>query len=156
MDKKTKDRILSLFLYIISFGFLFERKLKYPSNVLPYIALFTLIGCATIILIRTFFHEEEARTENKNENVAKKSNTNRMLGLSIGAILYLILMQILGFYLSSLIFVGLSSYLLQKDTPKSTNKRILSSLIASMIVVLIVFILFKTILKVPTPKGLIL
>lgn len=154
MNKRTADRITAVVMIAIAGAFLFERRLRYPANVFPNIAIVLLVSCSLIIFIRTF--TKGVNTEGTEKSEEKKDGpSKKVLFLMIGSFIYLGVMNFLGFYVASFIFLVILAYLLQDlSTPK--KKRLLGSLLMSIIMIVLVFLLFRIFLKVPTPQGFLI
>ena len=158
MTKQASDRVFSFVLLGISIAFMSERKLKYPSNVLPNIVITILVIGALILLIRSFIsikleQSDQESVNGKNKNGASKRG---IFGLGIGSLLYLVIMNLIGFFSASLIYMTLIAYLLQFKSNRSNKKRFLGALLMSIITLFLIFLLFRIFLKVPTPRGFLI
>jgi putative tricarboxylic transport membrane protein len=106
--------ILVIFLYIIGFLFLFSTPSIKDSGarVFPYILSISTIVSATIVLLRTYYNLD------KEENSVDFSGTSFVLFIIIMLIFYIGLMKIIGFYLSSFLFLCLFMWLLGQKNIK--------------------------------------
>lgn len=149
--EKVKDLILSVLILIISFVFYLQTKtLTPPADIFPKVVIMILSVLGTILLIKTLFIRKNDNDEEMQDEINQKKKWISITSL-IG---YVILMPILGFYTTSVIFlISLSLYLAGE---KVTIKRILKSMIVSLSVVCILYIGFSLFLKIPVPSGFLI
>lgn len=164
MKNTSKNIIFSLFVIAVSFLFLFEKKLKYPSNVFPYAIITIALITSTILLINSvkaiilekhMSEKDQELLEPTLEEISEKRNENKRIGVIVlTSIVYLVAIPLIGFYLSSVLnIIFLSNYFQNNESSKM--RRILKSIVVSGIVVAFVYILFDYFLNVPAPVGII-
>lgn len=149
MDSKYIDIIVgtclclfSVAIYIYAEQYVGRGVNSYGPNFFPQ-ALSGLLFVASIALV---FQAVLARTSRSFETFHKAGLINVAAILAI-AVSYLYLMKILGFYLSTALFLYASMTFLKQ---KGQRVRILSS----VIVATMVFSIFKFFLKIPLPQGI--
>ena len=83
------------------------------------------------------------------------SISGRVFRVFVAALaLFAIAIDFIGFYESAFLFLLLTSWLLSVNE-KSPRRRLAGAAVFAAIFVMIVFVAFKLILKIPTPVGLI-
>jgi len=155
MTKRSKNIILSLFMYGICFAFLFERKLSYPTYVFPYIIIAIIAIISTIILVKEFFKNSKKLEEislNYRDNQEKKINYRKLNFTILTSFIYIFIFSWAGFYITSFIYLIVLLYILQ-PTEISLLRKLFFSLIISVIVCLLIYFLFDLLLDVSMPKG---
>lgn len=141
-----KNILLAVVLFIFLFFFIRETlTIEYPSNVFP-LALQILIGIFTIIILVS--PEKEGK-----QKEAQNVKWLRVIGIIVGSIIYLIVMPLIGFYVTSFIFITIVSWLLGKT---HTVKDVAICSLASFTIMIFIFIIFYVGVNIPTPTGLLI
>jgi hypothetical protein len=81
-------------------------------------------------------------------------NVQRVVIISIGSILYVLLIPLLGFYPASILFLFGSAMILGDANPNTTRKAAISAAFAAVIC-LAVWLGFALMLSVPTPQSVL-
>jgi len=150
--KKNKTNILfSLGMFSICILFLTEKKLSYPSNVFPYSVIFIIIIISIILLVESLFFLRINNLESKEKKKASKNYRKAFL-VTFAYLIFIILLNYLGFYIPSMLFIAILTFFLQGKKANILSRTI-RSLSTAFIVFLIVYLLFGILLKVPLPKG---
>ncbi len=69
--------------------------------------------------------------------------------------IFALAIDLVGFYEAAFFFLLATSWVLSSDV-ESRKQRLLEAAVFSAIFVTIVFVAFKLVLKIPTPKGLLI
>lgn len=158
MTKRSKNIILSLFMYGICFAFLVERKLSYPTYVFPYIIIAIIAITSTIILVKELFKnfkESEKISLNYKDNQEKKINYRKLNFTILISFVYIFTFNRVGFYTTSFISLIVLSCILQ-SAKISLLRNLFLSLIMSVIVCLFIYLFFNLLLGVSMPKGFLI
>lgn len=125
------------------------NKLSYPSNVFPYIAIAGIAILSLIILVRNIISKTEIRE--KTDDI----NYKRIISIVVISIIYISTITIFGFYSVTFIYLMVMSLMCQSQEVGITfAMKIRNSLLLTILVVVLVYIVFNLFLKVPTPRGL--
>jgi len=127
--------IMAIFLYIFGFLFLFSTPSIKDSGarIFPYILSISTIVSATILSLRTYYNLD------REKDSVDFSGTLFVLFIVFILICYILLIEIIGFYVSSLLFLCLLMWLLGQ-------KNIKLILILSTLSVLIIYVFFGVLL----------
>lgn len=141
-----KNILLAVVLFLFLFFFIRETlTIEYPSNVFP-LALQIVIAIFTVIILVTPEKGEQS-------NQAQKVKWFRVIGIILGSVLYLIVMPLIGFYVTSFIFITFVSWILGKTR---TLKDFAICSLASFSIVVFIFLIFYVGVNIPTPPGLLI
>ena len=161
MKDVKRDLIFVAVVFFAVGAFLSERRLTYPANVFPYAVISIVIVCALIILIKsltlTARTKQQLRvqaTDGDIEDQKPRGNTNNLPLIIVSSILYIAFIKLIGFYISSFIFLFILTFFLQ-DKSLSPRTRSIRSVTVAPIVVALVYILFDLFLNVPVPSGIL-
>lgn len=136
--------ILSVIMLIVS-GFFYTMITQLPkeASLYPIFVTTILAVLSTILLIKTYFQkEDEESTAFKNIEIKQL-----LFILTINGV-YIFLINIIGYIVSTILYVLAALIGLKVDKKKSV--------LISFGVCFFVYILFKVLLKVPLPKGIII
>ncbi|MGO4887437.1 tripartite tricarboxylate transporter TctB family protein [Anaerobacillus sp. MEB173] len=154
VSERKKDIVVSILILFISLIFYMNTtSLRPPADIFPkvVISLFALLG--TFLLIKAIFLKKEylnqAEDEEEEDNV--EINVKRKWISIFGLLVYILVMPIVGFYITSAIFVTLLSWYL--IGMKLEFKATVFPVIVSSIVMGILYATFSVFLKVPVPSG---
>ena len=148
MDNKSAKKnfnhnyVLVIFLYIWSSIFLFSiPSIKsVNSRLFPYIICILTVVSATVFLLKTYYHW------GKKEDPVDFSGILLVLFMVVLLFIYILLIEIIGFYLATPLYLFISMWILGQ-------KNIKLSLIISLLAPLVVYIFFDVLLKLQIPKG---
>lgn len=143
VKNKNKEIISIIVIYIVMFLFLTQSfGFKKDAGLFPRILSIGILILNTIQLIKVMTGKILER-KRRDEIEPKK-----LLIILSASIVYILALQILGFLISSLIYLAVSMYFLRVK-----NKKLL--LLVSIATVVIIYISFGTLLNVPIPKGIL-
>ena len=146
--KKTDIGVVAV-MYAICIGFyVFTLKLKPESQTYPKFCIYLLAGLTTVYLIKMIADAKKYGVESGKEEVFEGFIPKQFFPILGAVIGYLILMNYLGFYISTVIFM--TAVLLYLKVPK---KYTVISVIAVLVLIYCAFTLF---LGVKLPVGKLL
>lgn len=148
MRKLTNDMYIAFILIIISGVVLWETSgLNKMSAVFPRTIGYILLVLSIIYMITSIM---KPTYEKAFEGIDRK----KVAVMSLGILLYAVLIWIFGFLIASLCYIFSFVWYLQGDlsVPK---KRLMRAVVASIGVTIVFFIIFKFLLNVPLPLGLL-
>ncbi|CDQ19131.1 Tripartite tricarboxylate transporter TctB family protein [Halobacillus karajensis] len=148
---KTLNQKLSVFLILLSAGYLY---LSYNLKEYPYVPVDSdflpkVLGYVLIVLAVFLFFDKSSETEEEKEKrqVPKKEI---FVLLAVGGMifLYIFLLEIIGFVLSSSLFIFACSWFLGYRKLKTT-------LLVAILFPLIMYLSFNYLLQIRLPQGLL-
>jgi len=149
MTQRSANILTSfVMLGVCAFFLYLTNKLSYPSNVFPYIIIAGIAILSTMILLQNILAKNETR---KN---LYEINYKRVIGIVVASIIYISTISTFGFYSVTFIYLMVMSVMLQsQETNIKMTIKIRNSLLLTIGVVILVYIVFGVFLKVPTPEG---
>lgn len=146
---KSLNRKIAILLWIIAFVYLiFSFNLPaYPyvpvdSDVLPII-----LGILLFLLAAILFFMKDEVVDKKKVNITQ-SDLFRLLSVLFLIVIYVILLEIVGFLIITILFIFFCSYLL------GYQKHIIN-LLTSVLVPLTFYLLFTKLLQIKLPQGIL-
>lgn len=147
MNKKYTDIILSLF-FIILAVLLYRSTASFPqSSILTTVVYINFLAislgiCGSLLLVKSFFIDANAR-------IVLSKNPKNFFILGISLIIYVWVMEFLGFIIASMFFLPATMSFMGYD-------RFRKSIIISAGVTLFVYVLFVTIFEIQLPEATVL
>lgn len=138
---KNKEVYSITFIYIVAITFF-----KQSMNMRADAGLFPKFLSISIIILNSLYLISIIKERIKIEKVKEEMSVKKFYIMLIISILYIIFIKLIGFILSSLIFLIISMKLLEVKN----NKKII---LISISTVLIIYICFAIFLNVPMPTG---
>lgn len=140
------DSITSTILIIFSI-FVFFETLSYPkvAALFPQIISFLIFIFSIVLLLRSLRKEESKLTENI--NLPEKNDFKVVIALLIGLIIYPIMLNYFGYFISTSLLVYNTIFFLREEKRKYL-------VIISIFIVIILFVVFNLLMKIRLPKGL--
>jgi putative tricarboxylic transport membrane protein len=155
MEKERKqDIIVSVIVLGISILFYINTKpLTPPADIFPKVVILTFAVLGIILLLKSIFYKKygEERTEEDSKEI---NNPKRRWISIVSLIVYTILIPIVGFYVTSALFVTLISIYLRGE--KQGVLGYIRPLLISCLVMAVLYGAFDVFLKVPVPGGILL
>lgn len=147
---KSKNKLAASILLLISIFYLFlsYRLPAYDlvpvdSDLVPYV-----LGVLLLILSIMLFFEKDQRSEEQDSAIELNKNTLMMLGLiSLIFIFYAMLFELLGFIISSILFIFTCTIVLG-------YKRHIINILVSIITPIVFYYIFH-LLQISLPKGIL-
>jgi Mn2+/Fe2+ NRAMP family transporter len=152
-SSSASDRITAVAVLVFSGVFAWQTaKLQNRLDVIfPRFLLVGLVILALLLLALSFTrHAPKASSEEKRED-----HRGRAWGGVVGTLLWVVLIPITGFALTSVVALTGLTLLLGEKTDRSPSKAISAALVSTVIVTIIYFA-FSHYLEVPLPRGRIL
>ncbi|MBT2642508.1 tripartite tricarboxylate transporter TctB family protein [Bacillus sp. ISL-41] len=153
-SERKKDLIVSIIVLAISALFYVNTKtLTSPADIFPKVVIFIFALLGVILLLKVIFYKNYEDSA-KSENVEVISNPKKRWISITALILYTILIPIIGFYVTSAIFLTLISVYLRDE--KQGLFGYLKPLLLSCLVMAILYGTFNVFLRVPVPAGILI
>ncbi|MBS8263707.1 tripartite tricarboxylate transporter TctB family protein [Mesobacillus boroniphilus] len=153
-SERKKDLIVSIIVLAISALFYVNTKtLTSPADIFPKVVIFIFSLLGVILLLKVIFYKNYEDID-KSENAEAISNPKRRWISITALILYTILIPIIGFYVTSAIFLTLISVYLRDE--KQGLFGYLKPLLLSCLVMVILYGTFNVFLRVPVPAGILI
>lgn len=143
---KNVDRVISVVFMIISLIFFFETtKLPDDSVMYPRFMIGIMFFFSVLLFIKSFIDKKSGKSW---RDLFGKVQWKRFLFVLLASLIYLLLINISGFFAATFIYLlGSMVYL------KATK---LTMLISIPTFLLLLFLIFRSFLKVPLPTGFLL
>lgn len=145
--KQNTDLIVAIFTFIVVTIFWIQvRHLSSPLDIIyPKFILICMLILSSILLIKSLIKPDRGAL------FLIKNKKNLFIAVVTGTI-WIFLFSTLGFFISSMIAFIFLTIIIGEKSEKSL-KKIISTIIVSLVIVIIVYFLFSKILEVPLPKG---
>jgi len=152
MTQRFANIIMSFVMLGICAVFLYQtNKLSYPSNVFPYILIGGIAILSLIILLQNVFSKVEVREK------FNQINYKRIISIVVISIIYISVISTFGFYSVTFIYLIVMCVSLQSQEANiKMAMKVRNSLLLSTSIVILVYIVFNILLKVPTPRGFLI
>lgn len=166
MGKPIRDIIFCLIVFGFGLALILERRLSYPSNVFPYFTIGIIWLAGAVVLAKSVQdllrirreRQDRAHTaeESVDESLARATRENRrVLFAAVMGVVYIAVIPSLGFFTSSTVMVIAYSYGMQ-DKTLAGKKRFFRSAAFSAVLVALVYVIFRIVLNVPAPSGILI
>ncbi|WP_240377367.1 tripartite tricarboxylate transporter TctB family protein [Bacillus piscicola] len=144
-----KDFYLGLVTLFITILLIWQSlNFQYPSNVFPWVIEGVMVILSVVILLKAVINKQ-----NTEEEKQSPANWRRITGVFVSSVLFIIAIPIVGFYVSSLITMTLVSWLLGKDRSIKSLGR---SFLVCAVITIFIYIVFRVLISVPTPEGILI
>lgn len=120
------------------------------AELFPRIVIIIMIGLSALLLLQSLITKKDQHQEEESEK--EPYPIGRFLLLFSMIIIYLAVMETVGFYLSAFVFFLLTCFILGRS--ELNRRKGVSWVIASGVFVAVLFVLFSVILEVQTPRGI--
>lgn len=140
---KNKEIYSILFIYIVSISF-FKQSINMKADA----GLFPKLLSIIIFILNTLYLFNALKKKVKLDKLKEEISIKKFYKMLLLSILYIILIKIIGFILSSFIFLIISMKILEVK-----NNKIV--IFISIITTLTIYICFSIFLNVPMPTGLL-
>ncbi|MBM7554459.1 tripartite tricarboxylate transporter TctB family protein [Thalassobacillus pellis] len=149
--ERVQDIVVSIIVLAISFLFYINTKtLTPPADIFPkvVIGIFSILG--VILLVKAIFYRKYG--EEADEETPEKVDMKRRWFSITGLLAYIFLVPILGFYVTSGIYLVLVSISLNDE--KISVKSLVKPITIASLVMLALYGTFTVFLRVPVPGGI--
>ena len=142
------DKFLTIGLFILeAFYFLLIKQLPEKAARYPYFVLGLMVFLTLLLAINTFLIKPK-NTEDKEEDQFKGNLYGQFFLIMALSAVYVILIDIIGFFVTTAIYLFVTMVAL-----KSSVKW---SIVVSILFPIFLYLIFVSFLKVPVPKGFLL
>ena len=143
---KTDIGVVAVFYAICAFFYSQTLKLDADSQTYPRFIIIILFGLTTLYLVQMLFRARKFGTQNSNGEF-QGFQPLQFFGCLVLTLLYLVSVHFIGFYVSTVVFMVVTLLFLKvKPVP---------ILIATVAIILLVYVAFTLFLKVKLPTGLL-
>ena len=151
-NKHNTDLIAAIFMITVVVVFWIQlmslkthRFYVHLDIIFPQFVLISMMVLSLILLIKSL-REPDRKT------LFLTINKKKIIIEVVAGILWVSLFSVLGFIISSIVFITFLTIILEEKS-KNNPKKIILSVIFSLILVAVVYFLFSNALEVPLPKG---
>jgi phosphoglycerol transferase MdoB-like AlkP superfamily enzyme len=109
---------------------------------------------AILLMLSLVYFILSLRRRSNHKGLFPDIEKKKAVAMGIGMIGYTVAIGIFGFLISSMIYIGLFTWYLQKDVDKSNKMKVIHATACSIVFGLSFFLLFKYVFLVPLPTGL--
>lgn len=143
------DKFLTIGLFILeAFYFLLIKQLPPKAARYPYFVLSLMVFLTLLLAINTFLIKPKNAEEEKGEDQFKGNLYGQFFLIMALSAVYVILIDIIGFFVTTAIYLFVTMV-----TLKSSIKW---SIVVSILFPVFLYLIFVSFLKVPVPKGFLL
>ncbi|PHI10651.1 tripartite tricarboxylate transporter TctB family protein [Fusobacterium polymorphum] len=143
------DKFLTIGLFILeAFYFLLIKQLPPKAARYPYFVLGLMVFLTLLLAINTFLIKPKNSEEDKEEDQFKGNLYGQFFLIMALSAVYVILIDIIGFFITTAIYLFVTMV-----TLKSSIKW---SIVVSILFPVFLYLIFVSFLKVPVPKGFLL
>ena len=143
------DKFLTIGLFILeAFYFILIKQLPPKAARYPYFVLGLMVFLTLLLAINTFIIKPKNAEEDKEEDQFKGNLYGQFFLIMALSAVYVILIDIIGFFVTTAIYLFVTMV-----TLKSSIKW---SIVVSILFPVFLYLIFVSFLKVPVPKGFLL
>ena len=142
------DKFLTIGLFILeAFYFLLIKQLPPKAARYPYFVLGLMVFLTLLLAINTFLIKPK-NTEDKEEDQFKGNLYGQFFLIMALSAVYVILIDIIGFFVTTAIYLFVTMIVLKSD--------IKWNIVVSILFPIFLYLVFVSFLKVPVPRGFLL
>ncbi|QED47934.1 tripartite tricarboxylate transporter TctB family protein [Cytobacillus dafuensis] len=146
---KNMDTLLAIvILLVVSLFIVQSLEFNYPVNVFP----LTLEGLIALFALIILLRPRKINRTSEEENQGTP-NWLKIAGMFFGSVIYLVIMPLVGFYITSFIFISFTAWIIGKNY---SLKALGISSAVSLMIMFFIFAIFSLFVQVPTPSGILL
>ena len=143
------DKFLTIGLFILeAFYFLLIKQLPPKAARYPYFVLVLMVFLTLLLAINTFIIKPKNSEEDKEEDQFKGNLYGQFFLIMALSAVYVILIDIIGFFVTTAIYLFVTMVTLKSN--------IKWSIVVSILFPVFLYLIFVSFLKVPVPKGFLL
>ena len=143
------DKFLTIGLFILeAFYFLLIKQLPPKAARYPYFVLGLMVFLTLLLAINTFLIKPKNTEENKEEDQFKGNLYGQFFLVIALSAVYVILIDIIGFFVTTAIYLFVTMVTLKSN--------IKWSIVVSILFPVFLYLIFVSFLKVPVPRGFLL
>ncbi|RKX47584.1 MAG: hypothetical protein DRP32_08700 [Thermotogae bacterium] len=139
--------IISIFVFAIGSGFpnYVVRSKELPGpKFFPFLIAYLLIFAGVYFIVRSFLRKRKAEETNATSLVTKRGIL-RVISIIVGILLYVPLINLIGFKVGTFILAALFMYIL--------GVKLLRALLYSLILTIVIVLIFGMVFSIPFPQG---
>lgn len=151
-NKHNTDLIVTIFMLVVVIVFWIQltslkthRFYVHLDMIFPQFILICMLALSLILLIKSFIKPDR-------KTLFLIKNKTKLIIAVVAGILWVSLFSVLGFIISSMVIFTFLTITLEEKS-ENNPKKIILTVIVSLVMVLGVYFLFSIVLKVPLPKG---
>lgn len=144
-------------LLVILFGCGLFMSTAFPERASYFPQFICIVGLLlSVLLIVMAFMKEKRGQKEDTESKISPTQRKRLLLMAFMIIVYAVAVEFVGFTVSSILFMVAASWMLYPGKISKENKKpAIIILIASVVISVAIYIVFKNLLYVPLPSGLL-
>ena len=143
------DKFLTIGLFILeAFYFILIKQLPPKAARYPYFVLGLMVFLTLLLAINTFLIKPKNTEENKEEDQFKGNLYGQFFLVIALSAVYVILIDIIGFFVTTAIYLFVTMLALKSN--------IKWSIVVSILFPIFLYLIFVSFLKVPVPRGFLL
>ena len=143
------DKFLTIGLFILeAFYFILIKQLPAKAARYPYFVLGLMVFLTLLLAINTFIIKPKNAEEDKEEDQFKGNLYGQFFLIMALSAIYVILIDIIGFFVTTAIYLFVTMVTLKSN--------IKWSIVVSILFPVFLYLIFVSFLKVPVPKGFLL
>ena len=143
------DKFLTIGLFILeAFYFILIKQLPAKAARYPYFVLGLMVFLTLLLAINTFIIKPKDAEEDKEEDQFKGNLYGQFFLIMALSAIYVILIDIIGFFVTTAIYLFVTMVTLKSN--------IKWSIVVSILFPVFLYLIFVSFLKVPVPKGFLL
>ena len=143
------DKFLTIGLFILeAFYFLLIKQLPPKAARYPYFVLGLMVFLTLLLAINTFLIKPKNSEEDKEEDQFKGNLYGQFFLIMALSAVYVILIDIIGFFVTTAIYLFVTMLALKSN--------IKWSIVVSILFPIFLYLIFVSFLKVPVPRGFLL
>ena len=143
------DKFLTIGLFILeAFYFILIKQLPPKAARYPYFVLGLMVFLTLLLAINTFLIKPKNTEENKEEDQFKGNLYGQFFLVIVLSAVYVILIDIIGFFVTTAIYLFVTMLALKSN--------IKWSIVVSILFPIFLYLIFVSFLKVPVPRGFLL
>jgi hypothetical protein len=150
--KHNTDRITAIFVFIFSAVFMWQLKYVHsPLDVIfPRTILIGMMALSVILFIKSLINPDPKSIK----NLLDIQNRGKVIAGILGTILWLLVIPILGFAVTSAIALVVLSMVLGSRADR-TLRKFVSTVLVFLVIVSVIYYFFSTFMEVQLPRGIL-
>lgn len=144
-------------LLVVLFGIGLYMAASFPERSSYFPRFICIAGLfLSVLLIVSAFMREKKESKKTDENKISPAQRKRLVLMGALIILYVIAMQVIGFTVSTVAFMIAGAVMLYPGSiAKEGKKPVIVITVSSLVISVLILIIFKNLLYVPLPSGLL-
>lgn len=153
MVAHKKDILAGIAVLSVSFMFHFQSNdIEGLALLFPRIIIIFLASGGLYLVAKGIIH---GRVMVPGDLEGESLDYKRVVTISIGSIVYVLAISLVGFYSTTTLFLFAMAFVLA-DESSSSSKKVLTGILFTMVLCISVYLVFSFLLNVPTPQGVLM